>query len=56
MQPPRNCWLVVEYLPGGSLSQWLYGANNKGAIRRSLLEKATMGLEIAKGMLVNTSS
>lgn len=25
LQPPQNCWLVCEYLPGGTLSQWLYG-------------------------------
>lgn len=25
LQPPQNCWLVCEYLQGGTLSQWLYG-------------------------------
>ena len=52
IQPPKNCWLIVEYLPGGSLTEWLYGNSTKSAPRRSLQEKATMGLEIAKGLLV----
>ena len=25
LQPPQHCWLVCEFLPGGTLSQWLYG-------------------------------
>lgn len=27
LQPPAQCWLVSEFMPGGTLSQWLYGAN-----------------------------
>lgn len=54
LQPPTNCWLVVEYLPGGTLKQWLYGTTNRNAPKRSMVEKATMALEIAKGMLVRS--
>jgi hypothetical protein len=25
LQPPDNCWLLCEYLSGGTLSQWLHG-------------------------------
>ena len=52
IQPPRNCWLILEYLPGGSLAEWLYGRDGNGAPKRGMHEKVTMVFEIAKGMLV----
>lgn len=53
IQPPSTCWLVADYLPGGTLADWLYGKGGRGgAPKRSLHEKVTMGLGIARGMLV----
>ena len=52
IQPPQNCWLILEYLPGGSLAEWLYGRDGRGAPKRSMHEKVNMALEIAQGMLV----
>ena len=53
IQPPEKTWIVTEWLPGGTLSQWLHGA--PGARRpppRSLLERLRMALDIACGMEV----
>ena len=30
LQPPEHCWLLCEYLPGGSLSAWLHGSRLQG--------------------------
>lgn len=35
LQPPEQCWLLCEYLPGGTLSQWLHGDRKQGG--RSVL-------------------
>lgn len=51
VEPPDRCWIVCEYLPGGSLSAWLYGP--PGARRppqRPLSERLRMALEVARGM------
>lgn len=29
LQMPQDCWLILEYLPGGSLTEWLHGAEGK---------------------------
>lgn len=29
LKPPKHCWLLCEYLPGGTLMAWLYGDKNK---------------------------
>ena len=29
LHPPQVCWLVVEYLPGGNLKNWLHGTDAK---------------------------
>ncbi|CAL8463015.1 g2549 [Coccomyxa elongata] len=53
LQPPEQCWLLCEYLPGGTLSQWLHGdrkQGGRGARRRSLEEKLAMALGVAQGM------
>ncbi len=30
LQPPEQCWLLCEYLPGGNLTQWLHGDRKQG--------------------------
>ena len=55
IQPPHVCWLVCEYLPGGTLAEWLYGKNGKGASRRNINEKLAMCVGVAQGMLVSPS-
>ena len=30
LQPPDNCWLLCEYLSGGTLSHWLHGDRQQG--------------------------
>jgi hypothetical protein len=30
LQPPQHCWLLCEYLAGGTLSQWLHGERMHG--------------------------
>lgn len=30
MAPPDNCWLLCEFLPGGTLSHWLHGERLQG--------------------------
>ena len=29
LKPPKHCWLLCEYLPGGTLMAWLYGDKNR---------------------------
>lgn len=31
VQPPSECWLVMEYLPGGTLAEWLHGKEGRCA-------------------------
>ncbi|KAK9833565.1 hypothetical protein WJX81_006548 [Elliptochloris bilobata] len=53
LQPPEHCWLLCEYLAGGSLSAWLHGARAQGgraAPRRALVDKVRMALGVAQGM------
>ncbi|CAL5223260.1 g5744 [Coccomyxa viridis] len=53
LKPPDNCWLLCEYLPGGTLSHWLHGERlqgGRGGPRRSLSEKLRMALGVAQGM------
>ena len=56
VQTPTNCWLLTEYLPGGTLSEWIYGMDGRGeAPRRTLIEELEMGLGVARDMLVGIS-
>ncbi|EIE27354.1 kinase-like protein [Coccomyxa subellipsoidea C-169] len=50
LQPPEQCWLLCEYLPGGNLTQWLHGDRKQGQVRRSLEERVRMALGVAQGM------
>eukprot|EP00891_Asterochloris_glomerata_P002868 jgi/Astpho2/2868/Aster-01022 len=50
LKPPKHCWLLCEYLPGGTLMAWLYGDKNKSAPRRSLAARLQMALDVARGM------
>ena len=44
MEPPKAFWQVIEYLPGGTLANWLRGE------RRTVSERLNMAIGIAKGM------
>ncbi|KAK9830463.1 hypothetical protein WJX72_011909 [[Myrmecia] bisecta] len=50
LKPPQHCWLLCEYLPGGTLAQWLHGTSNGWPPRRTLEERLAMALGVAKGM------
>lgn len=61
-QAPADLWLVTDFMPGGTLEEWIYGpggaaaAAAAGATRappppgRSLLQKLHMAWDVAKGM------
>lgn len=51
LQPPQDCWLVVEYLAGGTLKDWIHGTGSSTP-KRTVPEKLKMCLGIAKGMQV----
>lgn len=54
-QAPSMCWLVTDFLPDGTLAEWLYGrSGGESAPLRSMLKKLRMGLGIARGMLVRS--
>lgn len=58
LAPPENCWLICEYMSGGSLATWLYGegvdprsGNSPMFGPRHLLgTRAEVALDIARGM------
>ena len=51
IQPPERCWLVCEWLPGGTLSQWLHGVpGGRRPPPRSMLQRLQMALDVACGM------
>ena len=45
LKPPKHCWLLCEYLPGGTLMAWLYGDKNRWALQAG--EPVTTTLEHA---------
>jgi hypothetical protein len=50
LESPGHCWLISEYMPGGSLSAWLHGSVDAlGRCSRPLLERLAKALEVAKG-------
>eukprot|EP01025_Chloroclados_australasicus_P061568 TRINITY_DN8097_c0_g2_i1.p5 TRINITY_DN8097_c0_g2~~TRINITY_DN8097_c0_g2_i1.p5 ORF type:complete len:352 (-),score=42.67 TRINITY_DN8097_c0_g2_i1:4329-5384(-) len=49
-KPPRQCWLVMEYMRGGTLNHWLYGRKNGQKRRRTLTERVMKALEVARGL------
>eukprot|EP01026_Neomeris_dumetosa_P076882 TRINITY_DN8279_c0_g1_i1.p1 TRINITY_DN8279_c0_g1~~TRINITY_DN8279_c0_g1_i1.p1 ORF type:complete len:492 (+),score=58.51 TRINITY_DN8279_c0_g1_i1:192-1667(+) len=49
-KPPRQCWIVMEYMRGGTLNHWLYGRKNGPKRRRSLTDRILKALEVARGM------
>lgn len=44
---PDHCWLICEYMSGGTLSRWLYGDR---FTQRSLIDRLEQCLSIARGM------
>lgn len=53
IDPPNQCWLVCELLPGGTLATWLYGpSGSRRPPDRSLQERLRMALDVARGMQV----
>ncbi len=49
---PKNekCWLVCEWLPGGTLSEWLHGKPGGRRPARTLLQRLRMALDVACGL------
>ncbi|KAK9800891.1 hypothetical protein WJX73_007224 [Symbiochloris irregularis] len=53
LMPPQHCYLLCEYLPGGTLTNWLHGnrrQGGRGAPKRALADKIRMALGVARGM------
>eukprot|EP01026_Neomeris_dumetosa_P055673 TRINITY_DN50712_c0_g2_i1.p1 TRINITY_DN50712_c0_g2~~TRINITY_DN50712_c0_g2_i1.p1 ORF type:complete len:502 (+),score=87.87 TRINITY_DN50712_c0_g2_i1:131-1636(+) len=50
LMPPDRCWIVCEYMPGGTLYQWLYGKKGQPRKKRSLEDRLKKALEVARGM------
>uniref|UniRef100_A0A7S0UPE4 Protein kinase domain-containing protein n=1 Tax=Polytomella parva TaxID=51329 RepID=A0A7S0UPE4_9CHLO len=51
LEPPNRFWLLSEYLPGGTLADWLHPSGSGFAGRPPLARRLEMALEIAQGML-----
>lgn len=56
LTPPDYAWLVTEYLPRGTLLEWLHGDKSRTDKRivplPPLSERIRMALEISQGMEV----
>lgn len=50
IHPPEKCWLICEWLPGGTLSEWLHGKPGGRRPTRSLLDRLLMALDVACGL------
>lgn len=51
VDPPDRCWLLCEWLPGGTLSRWLHGVPGaRRAPDRPFLARLRMALDVAAGM------
>eukprot|EP01025_Chloroclados_australasicus_P029886 TRINITY_DN2987_c1_g1_i2.p2 TRINITY_DN2987_c1_g1~~TRINITY_DN2987_c1_g1_i2.p2 ORF type:complete len:518 (+),score=63.36 TRINITY_DN2987_c1_g1_i2:270-1823(+) len=50
LKPPRQCWLVMEYMKGATLNHWLYGRKNGQRRKRSLADRVFKALEVARGL------
>ncbi len=50
VEGPEACWLLFEFMPGGTLAAWLAAARTgTGGSRRPFLERVTHGLEVRVG-------
>ena len=47
LERPERCWLICEYMSGGTLGAWLHGDKAKP---RSLLTRLERALDVAQGM------
>lgn len=50
IQPPEKCWLICEWLPGGTLAEWLHGRSGGRKIARTVLQRLHMALDVACGL------
>ena len=51
MRPPDACWLVCEFLQGGTLATWLHGPRGaRAAPARPLPARLAAALDVARGM------
>jgi serine/threonine protein kinase len=57
LESPEHCWLISEYMPGGTLSAWLHSSVNAlGHCSHSLHARLVKALEVAKAMLALESA
>lgn len=47
IQKPDKCWLMCEYMKGGTLSKWIHGDQSRPA---SILKRLEKALDVARGM------
>ena len=52
LAPPDNCWLLCEYLPGGTLSHWLAWRALAGWQVESLPQEITWWQSIPESITV----
>jgi serine/threonine protein kinase len=51
IQPENDkCWLICEWLPGGTLTEWLHGKNGGRRPSRTPLQRLRMALDVACGL------
>eukprot|EP01025_Chloroclados_australasicus_P000436 TRINITY_DN10237_c0_g3_i1.p2 TRINITY_DN10237_c0_g3~~TRINITY_DN10237_c0_g3_i1.p2 ORF type:complete len:488 (-),score=65.60 TRINITY_DN10237_c0_g3_i1:4028-5491(-) len=50
LMPPDRCWIVCEYMPGGTLYQWLYGSRGLARKKRPIEDRLKKALDVARGM------
>jgi len=52
LDPPHRCWVLTEWMPGGTLKSWLHGDRDAGVPprRAPLSARLRKSLEVARGM------
>jgi len=52
LQPPESCWVLAEWMGGGTLKAWLHGDRAAGVprARHKLSARLRKALEVARGM------
>lgn len=50
LEPPQKCWLISEFMHGGTLARWLHGSPGASAPSRPLLARLRMVYDVAQGM------
>lgn len=50
MQDQGKCWLISEFMPGGTLATWLHDDKGPFGPNKTLLQRAEKGLEV-RGLL-----